>query len=111
MERLEDEATDIVQMNAARLLNMCQEKVRNFIRSITRHKRTAATHVLVTMISPSERNVKPYALPVSCIPYHWFSRGKSAQNYQYGSERDVQAWDESLRCVSILPIHVFDVFF
>ena len=77
VERLEDEATDVVQMNAARLLNMCQERVRNFIRSITRHKRTAATHVLVTMISPSERNVKPYALPVSCIPYTGLAEGKA----------------------------------
>ena len=51
--------------------------VRYFIRSITRHKRTAATHVLVTMISPSERNVKPYALPVSCIPYTGLAEGKA----------------------------------
>ena len=50
-------------------MNLCQEKLRDFIRSCTRHKRTAASHVLVTMISPSERNRKPYALPISCIPY------------------------------------------
>lgn len=36
VERLEDEATDVVQMNAARLLNLCQEKIQDFVQSITR---------------------------------------------------------------------------
>ena len=75
VEQLEDEATDVVQMNAARLT--CVRKEYASIRSITRHKRTAATHVLVTTISPSERNVKPYALPVSCIPYTGLAEGKA----------------------------------
>ena len=33
-------------------------------------KRTPDTHVLVVMISPEERNKKPYALPVQCVAYH-----------------------------------------
>lgn len=32
-------------------------------------KRTAATHILVIIISPETRSRKPYALPVQCIPY------------------------------------------
>ena len=36
-----------------------------------------ATHVLVTMISPSQRNRKPYALPNSCIPYHSLTESKA----------------------------------
>ena len=31
----------------------------------------------MTMISPSERNRKPYALPISCIPYAGLSEGKA----------------------------------
>ena len=34
-----------------------------------RQKRTAATHVLVVMISTESRSRKPYALPVQCISY------------------------------------------
>lgn len=77
VERLEDATTDVVQMNAARSLKQCQERLHTFVKSCTRHRRTAATHVLVTMISPSERNRKPYALPVSCIPYVGLSEGSA----------------------------------
>lgn len=33
------------------------------------HKRKAATHILVVMISHEQCNVKPYALPVQLIAY------------------------------------------
>ena len=46
-----------------------QSHLVTFIRGVTRHQYHAATHILVTMISPSERNQKPYALPLCCIPY------------------------------------------
>ncbi len=34
-----------------------------------KQKRTAATHILVIMISTECRSKKPYALPVQCISY------------------------------------------
>lgn len=40
-----------------------------FIKGLTRHQRTTATHILVFMISSEERRKKPYALPVQCLPY------------------------------------------
>lgn len=79
LEQLEHDATDVVQMNAARSLNLCQEKLCHFIQSSRRHKRTAASHVLVTMISPSERNRKPYVLPINCIPYVSLSEGNACK--------------------------------
>ena len=39
------------------------------IKKVTRHQRTAATHILVFMISNEERRKKPYAMPVQCMPY------------------------------------------
>lgn len=36
---------------------------------VYRHRRTAATHVLVIMISTEYRSKKPYALPVQCLSY------------------------------------------
>ena len=43
--------------------------IRSYIALLTRHQRTAATHILVFMISSEERRRKPYALPVQCDPY------------------------------------------
>ena len=70
LELLEDDSTDLILTNVARRISKLQEKLLPFIQGVTRHKRNKATHVLVTMISPSQRNKKPYALPISCLPYH-----------------------------------------
>ena len=40
-----------------------------FIEGVTRSRRIPATHLLVFMISPEDRQQKPYALPVQCVPY------------------------------------------
>ena len=47
-----------------------------FIRGITRHQRTAATHILVFMISNEERREKPYAIPEQCLPYKGLTDGR-----------------------------------
>ena len=36
---------------------------------VYRHRRTAATHILVVMISTECRKKKPYALPIQCVSY------------------------------------------
>ncbi len=74
---LKDKTTDVIQRNMARRLSTLQSKCISFFRGISRHKRVAASHVLVTMISSSQRNKKPYALPISCIPYKGFSESKA----------------------------------
>ena len=63
-----DESGWIVS-NLARQLDALRNSLKKFIRGLFKYKRTAATHILVVMISPEERNQKPYALPVQCIPY------------------------------------------
>jgi len=40
-----------------------------FVKEVTVHQWTPATHVLVFMISGEDQRKKPYALPVQCIPY------------------------------------------
>ena len=74
---LNDSATNFVRENVARRLAEVQVSLLSFIRGVTRHQRHAATHVLVTMISPSRRNKKPYAIPVSCIPYGSLTESKA----------------------------------
>ena len=69
LEILSDNQRDQVQANVARRDTELQSHLVMFTRRVTRHQHCAATHILVTMISPSERNQKPYALPLCCIPY------------------------------------------
>ena len=65
--------------NAPRQLKSIRQKLTTFIKGVTRHQRTAATHILVFMISNEERRTKPYALPVQCIPYVGLSDSKVRQ--------------------------------
>lgn len=55
--------------NIAKKLTGIKGTTISLVKNISRHKRTAATHALVIMISPEERNHKPYAIPVQCLPY------------------------------------------
>ena len=48
--------------NTSRRLAGLRKKLASFIRS--------ATHIFVFMISDERRSVKPYSLPIQCIPYH-----------------------------------------
>jgi len=59
--------------NIPRRLQGLRQKATEFVKGVVRHQRTAATHVLVFMISNEERNKKPYALPVQCLPYKGLS--------------------------------------
>ena len=47
-------------------LRVIRQTLITFIKGLTRYQRTAATHILVFMIS-DETRMKPYALPVQCI--------------------------------------------
>lgn len=73
----DDSSTDFVQQNIAKRIAKLRDDLLPFIRGVTRHQRHVATHILVTMISPSQRNKKPYALPVSCIPYGSLTESKA----------------------------------
>lgn len=65
LEKLEDESTDIVRSNVARTLTVCQERLRTFIKGVTRHKRMPASHILVTMIRVKE--TKSHMLYLSVV--------------------------------------------
>ena len=61
--------------NIPRQLAVSKQKLVNFIKGVTRHRRTAATHILVFMISTEDRRKKPYALPIQCLPYKGIGDG------------------------------------
>ena len=56
------------------LLNDCIKSVKmhnyTFTRDVSRHQRVPASHIFVMMIASEQRNIKPYALLVQCVPYH-----------------------------------------
>ena len=64
------------QDNILSHLRSLRLKLTSFIKGVTRHQRTPATHVLVFMISTEDRRTKPYALPVQCIPYKGLTDAK-----------------------------------
>lgn len=60
---------DIFATNLPRRLCSLKEKLADFVKRITRFKRTPATHIFVMMISSDVRRTKPYAMPVQCLTY------------------------------------------
>ena len=62
LELLEDDQIDVIKKNVASRVSKLQEGLFPFIREVTRHQRQKATHILVTIISPSQCSQKPYAL-------------------------------------------------
>lgn len=62
------EAT-FLAINAPRKLSLLPDKMLTFLQGLYQFRRVAATHIFILMISPEQRDSKPYALPVQCIPY------------------------------------------
>ena len=71
MDLLQDDE-DQIRVNTSRRLTQLKCALREIVKGFYRYRRTAATHVLVVMISTETRNKKPYALPIQCIPYTSF---------------------------------------
>lgn len=69
VSKMSDPMYDAVEDNLARKLTSTREKLVSFVRGVTKFKRTAATHILVVMISTEDRKQKPYAIPIQCLPY------------------------------------------
>ena len=67
------------QENIPSQLTAVHKQLFAFIKGVTRHQRTPATHVLVFMINSEDRRKKPYALPVQCIPYKGLTDAKIRQ--------------------------------
>lgn len=66
LDQPEDNRSD---RNTRSQLSNFRKEMTSFIRNLSRHKRTPASHVFVMMVSSELRDVKPYAIPIQCIPY------------------------------------------
>ena len=67
-ERVDDPQCDIVRENVASKLVSMRNQLVECIKKLSKHQRTAATHIFVLMISTETIHHKPYALPVQCLP-------------------------------------------
>ncbi len=76
---------DVAEYNV--LLQQCQNFLQSneisnemlyneYLKNLFKKKRTAATHVLVIMISDEERKKKPYAMPIFYAPYSTLNEEK-----------------------------------
>ena len=61
--------TSFLSLNVPRRLTMLRERLLTFLQGLYRFRRVPATHLFVLMISPEQRDSKPYALPVQAVPY------------------------------------------
>lgn len=68
-DKLMDGNYDKIADNLPSKLCSFRESTLSLLKRVTKYRRVAATHVLIVMISPEERNSKPYALTVQCIAY------------------------------------------
>ena len=59
---------DIVKSNVPSKLSSFRETLQKILKAIFWYKRKPATHAFVFMIASDRRDMKPYALPVQCIP-------------------------------------------
>lgn len=75
-DKYEDCTCDIVVENIPRIFEVLRSKLQPFLKVLYRYLRKPASHVFVFMISPEERQSKPYALPVQCIPCAGISDAK-----------------------------------
>ena len=58
-----------ISANAPKMIANMKKQLLVFLQGVYRFRRTPATHIFVLMISPEQRNKKPYALHVQCVPY------------------------------------------
>ena len=69
IDKILDPSYDRIANNLANQISVFRERALSFVKRVTKYRRQPATHVLVVLISPEERNKKPYALAVQCIAY------------------------------------------
>lgn len=59
LDTIVDVEASLISKNIPRRLTVLREKLSTFVTKVTRHQRTAATHVLVIMISTEDHCRKP----------------------------------------------------
>lgn len=75
-EKCGDPDYDRIASNFAAQMESFRQSTLGFVKRLIRYQRSAATHILVVLVSPEERSVKPYALTIQCIAYKSLKDGE-----------------------------------
>lgn len=75
-DKYNDPMSNLVSENVPRIFETFRLNLKPFIKLLYNYKRQQASHVFVFMISPEERQTKPYAFPIQCIPCAGISDAK-----------------------------------
>ena len=67
-DKIQDENYDLMKENVPRKLMSICTSLKDAVKLLSKHQRTAATHLFVILISTESRCSKPYAFPVQCLP-------------------------------------------
>ena len=54
--------------NVACALTSLSKRLEEAVKKLSKHQRTAASHIFVVLISRESRSCKPYGVPVQCLP-------------------------------------------
>ena len=100
---------DIVGINIPQQLADLRSLCTQFVKGVTRLKRTAAAHLMVFMISHERHDRKPYALPVQCVPYVGMSDAKICLANKIIEEM-IRRKMKIAGSPILLMVHVTDVF-
>lgn len=76
VEKLRDPMFDLQSFNFSLKLTNTRKELNTFIAALSKHTRVAATHIMVFMISPAQRDTKPYAIPIQCVPYRGMTEAR-----------------------------------
>lgn len=69
VELLSNPATKVVAKSIPVKISQLQERLTSFISGVTRHRRRGYQH-FGHNDQPKPKNLEPYTLPISCLPYH-----------------------------------------
>ena len=69
LDKLGDASFDLTTANVPRKVSAVRNALSTFVTALTKHTRTAASHIFVFMISCDKRDKKPYAIPIQCVAY------------------------------------------
>ena len=66
--KCQNESCDLVKENVASALTSLSKRLDEAVKKLSKHQRTAASHIFVVLISRESRSRRPYAVPVQCLP-------------------------------------------
>lgn len=69
LDKVRNTSFDLTTANVPRKVSDVRSALLTFVTALSKHTRTAASHIFIFMISSDKRDKKPYAIPIQCVSY------------------------------------------